>query len=415
MDDRTNASSGANGIEQVEKISELRRITASSGHLEAAKVLADEADADVAAALTGLPPALSVATLWEFSDEKRQRVLDCASAPQRAQWIRNHECPSGSVGRLMECTHAVFAPDDTASDVIERLRELVRKVLITYGYVVDSDGRLIGALIFRELLFAPSDQLVRQVMVPNPYALDATSDVVEAMKKAVKRHYPEYPVVDDAGRLVGIVRGQTLFEQHAFELSAQAGQMVGVESDERLTTAWGRSLRFRQPWLQLNLMTAFAAGAVVAMFQDTIDQVVLLAAFLPVVAGQSGNTGSQALAVTLRGMTLGELTPERSRQITLKETWLGLLNGALVGLTAAAGMYAYAYKQDNPAALRLAGVVFVAMVFACMVSGVSGTLVPRILRRFGTDPATASSIFLTTATDIVSMGTLLMLASIFVL
>jgi magnesium transporter len=191
--------------------------------------------------------------------------------------------------------------------------------------------------------------------------------------------------------------------------------MVGVESDERLTTSWRRSLRFRQPWLQLNLMTAFAAGAVVAIFQDTIDQVVLLAAFLPVVAGQSGNTGCQALAVTLRGMTLGELTPERSQKITLKEVLLGLVNGALVGLTAAAGMYLYASEQQNPAALRLAGVVFLALVIACIVSGVAGTLIPRILRRLGTDPATASSIFLTTATDIVSMGALLMLATLFVL
>lgn len=415
MLERLHANDGAAEGTDVARISELRQIAASGGHLEAARVLADEHDATVAAALDGLPPALSVATLWEFSDEKRRRVLDFAPAQQREQWIRNHAYPSGSVGRLMECTHAVFYPDETIAAVVERLRDLVRKALITYGYVVDPDGRLIGVLIFRELLFAPTDQLVREVMVPNPYTLSADSDVMDAMAKAVRRHYPEYPVVDDRGLLLGIVRGQTLFEQHAFELSAQAGQMVGVESDERLTTSWHRSLRFRQPWLQLNLLTAFAAGAVVAMFQDTIDQVVLLAAFLPVVAGQSGNTGCQALAVTLRGMTLGELTPERSWQITLKELVLGLLNGSLVGLTAAAGMYLYASEQGNPAALRLAGVVFLAMVVACMVSGVSGTLVPRILRRLGTDPATASSIFLTTATDIVSMGSLLMLATLFVL
>jgi magnesium transporter len=413
MTDRFQGPNGAS--EDVARISELRQIVSSSGHLEAARVLAEERDAVVAAALDGLPPALSVATLLEFSDEKRQRVLGCVPAQQREQWIRNGAYPPGSVGRLMDCTHAVFSPDETVAAVIEHLRELVRKALITYGYVVDSGGHLIGVLIFRELLFASADQLVREVMLPNPYSLNGNSDVMVAMEKAALRHYPEYPVVDDGGLLIGIVRGQTLFEQHAFELSAQAGQMVGVESDERLTTSWRRSLRFRQPWLQLNLMTAFAAGAVVAIFQDTIDQVVLLAAFLPVVAGQSGNTGCQALAVTLRGMTLGELTPERSQKITLKEVLLGLVNGALVGLTAAAGMYLYASEQQNPAALRLAGVVFLALVIACIVSGVAGTLIPRILRRLGTDPATASSIFLTTATDIVSMGALLMLATLFVL
>jgi len=415
MVDRSILSNDAVGVAGADRIAALREIASSSGHLEAAKVLAAEPEAAVAAALGGLPPALAVATLWEFSDEKRQHVLDCAPAQAREQWVRNHGYPSGSVGRLMESAQAIFSPDETAAAVVESLRELVRRALITYGYVVDRDGRLIGVLIFRELLFAPPETLVRDVMLSNPYSLDANSDVMVAMEKAVLRHYPEYPVVDDAGRLIGIVRGQTLFEQHAFELSAQAGQMVGVESDERLTTSWRQSVRFRQPWLQLNLMTAFAAGAVVALFQDTIDRVVLLAAFLPVVAGQSGNTGCQALAVTLRGMTLGELTPERSRRITLKEMVLGLINGTLVGLTAAAGMYFYASRQQNPAALRLAGVVFLALVVACVVSGVSGTLVPRILRRLGTDPATASSILLTTATDIVSMGALLALATFFVL
>ena len=178
--------------------------------------------------------------------------------------------------------------------------------------------------------------------------------------------------------------------------------------------AWPQSLRFRQPWLQLNLLTAFAAAAVVAFFQGTIDRLVVLAVFLPVLAGQSGNTGCQSMAVTIRGMTLGELTAERARAVVGKELLLGVLNGALVGLSAGAAMYVYAARQDNPAALSLAAVVFASMVIACAVSGVSGTLVPRALQRLGADPATASSIFLTTATDVVSMGTLLALATIFV-
>jgi len=298
MAERANAPNGA--IEDGARIGELRQIATSGGHLEAARTFADESDAAVAAALEGLPPALAVATLWELSDEKRERVLGFVSSRQREQWIRNHAYPSGSIGRLMECTCATFDPHETVASVIERLRDLVRKALITYGYVIEPDGRLTGVLIFRELLFARADQLVHEIMIPNPYSLLADSDVMDAMAKAILRHYPEYPVVDKANRLLGIVRGETLFAQHAFELSAQAGQMVGVESDERLTTPWHRSLRFRQPWLQLNLLTAFAAGAVVAIFQETIDRVVLLAAFLPVVAGQSGNTGCQALAVTLR-------------------------------------------------------------------------------------------------------------------
>jgi magnesium transporter len=205
-----------------------------------------------------------------------------------------------------------------------------------------------------------------------------------------------------------------MFEARAFDLSAQPGSMVGVEKEERLGTPWPRSLFMRHPWLQLNLLTAFLAAAVVGVFQDTIDRLVILALFLPVLAGQSGNTGCQALAVTLRGMTIGELKPGSERQLVTKEAGLGLLNGAGVGVFAAIGMYVVASGQGSEHALLLSVVVFLAMIGSCVASGLSGALVPLTLKRLGFDPATASSIFLTTATDVVSMGMLLGLAALLV-
>jgi len=136
--------------------------------------------------------------------------------------------------------------------------------------------------------------------------------------------------------------------------------------------------------------------------------------FLPVLAGQSGNTGCQALAVALRGMTLGELKPGRERALVLKEGLLGLLNGALVGVTAGIGMYVVARAQHNPQALMLSFVVMMAMIGSCVVSGLSGALIPLTLKKLGADPATASSIFLTTATDVASMGLFLSLATLLV-
>jgi magnesium transporter len=190
--------------------------------------------------------------------------------------------------------------------------------------------------------------------------------------------------------------------------------MVGVE-EERLSTPWPRSLKFRHPWLQLNLVTAFLAAAVVGAFQGTLDKLVILALFLPVLAGQSGNTGCQALAVTLRGMTLGELRPGAERSLVIKEASLGFLNGVLVGLVAAAGMYVTATVQHNPAALRLSLSVLLAMTASCVVSGIAGAMIPLTLKKLGFDPATASSIFLTTATDVASMGCFLSLATVLVL
>jgi len=404
----------AEDIQKSDHVAKLKRAISQNAPSEAAALLAKE-DADtIVAALVTSPPPLVVAALWKLPDAKRDEVLGAAPPERRDQWQRNHAYPVQTVGRLMGIPHAVFKPVETVSEAVGRLRTLVQKSLITYGYVIDDDGRLVGVLIFRELLFAQGDQRLEDVMLKNPFALSADMGVEDAMLSAVTLHFPEYPVVDSGGRLIGLLRGQTLFQQQAFQLSAQPGQMVGVEAEERLTTPWHRSLRFRHPWLQLNLVTAFAAAAVVGLFQDTIDRTVLLAAFLPVLAGQSGNTGCQALAVTLRGMTLGEMREGKSSAIAMKEMLLGLLNGTLVGVTAGAGMFAYATWQGNPEAFTLSAVVFAAMVLACIVSGVAGTLIPVVLKRMGADPATASSIFLTTATDVVSMGVFLGLAAAFI-
>jgi magnesium transporter len=223
-----------------------------------------------------------------------------------------------------------------------------------------------------------------------------------------------YPVCDAEGKLLGLVRGQMLFEAQAIELTAQPGTMVGVEKEERLSTPWSRSLKFRHPWLQLNLFTAFIAAAVVGLFEHTIDRIVVLAVFLPVLAGQSGNTGCQALAVALRGITLGEVKDGKAKALVAKEALLGLLNGALVGVSAGLGMFIYAKMQKNPSALILGVIVFLSMIASCVISGVFGALVPLCLKKLGADPATASSIFLTTATDVVSMGTFLGLATLLV-
>jgi magnesium transporter len=190
--------------------------------------------------------------------------------------------------------------------------------------------------------------------------------------------------------------------------------MVGVEKEERIATPIKQSFKFRNPWLLINLVTAFAAGGVVAMFQGTLDRLIILAAFLPVLAGQSGNTGCQALAVTLRGITLGEIRPGDGPRLVAKEGILGAMNGAPIGVIAGGAMYYTATAQGSAHALMLSVAVLLAMTLACTISGVSGAIVPLTLKRFGADPATASSIFLTTATDIVSMSMLLGLATVMV-
>jgi magnesium transporter len=370
--------------------------------------------AAIAATLSRLSPAFAQDVLDALPAQARERALGAASDELARQWQVNARFDRDAIGRMMEPVVAAYPPDQSVADTVAKLRELVKTTFITYVYVVDAGSRLLGIVTMRDLLFSDHASQLKNVMYRDPFALPANLELMDAMKLVLDRHYPVYPVIDEDKRLVGLVRGQAMFEAQAIEISMQAGTMVGLEKEERLTTPVLRSLKMRHPWLQLNLLTAFLAAAVVGYFQETIDRLVILALFLPVLAGQSGNTGCQALAVTLRGMTLGEMKAGKARPLVSKETWLGMANGAGVGLMAAVGMYITALGQHQAQPFTLAFVVFAAMVFSCIASGLSGVLVPVALKRMGFDPATASSIFLTTATDCVSMGTLLLLATVLV-
>ena len=365
----------------------------------------------VATMLASLNPALAQSVLERFPSARRQKVMASAPPAIRQQWIRNEAYPENSIGHMMEPALAVFGPGTTVAEATRELRHFVTRAFITYVFVVDDEERLRGVVAMREMLLAAPAQRLDEIMIPDPFHLTPTMPLVEAMKATMVRHYPVYPVCNADGKLIGLIRGQMLFEAETVELSLQAGTMVGVEREERLTTPWQKSFRFRHVWLQGNLILGFLAAGVVVYFQGTIDRLVALAVFLPVVIGQSSNTGVQTLAVALRGMTLGELKAGGELGLILKETFLGFLNGTLTGVSAAAGMYLFATIQGSPVAWKLSMVVFLAMAGSCLIGGVFGASIPLLLRKLGTDPANSSSIVLTTITDVSTLAVFLGLAT----
>jgi len=386
------------------------------GPQAAARELSGQPASEVAGILEDLLPAEAHAILRAMPDPVRTEILAAAPPELEERWHVSQTYPPETIGAMMEPPVAVFPPAQTVAETVDMLRHLVKAAFITYGFVTDPQGKLVGVVTMRDLLFSEPSKRLDEIMLKDVFSLKADLPLLEAMRQTLYRHFPVYPVCDDAGYLLGLVRGYQMFERQAIELSAQAGSMVGVEKEERTATPFFRKFLFRHPWLQVNLLTAFVAAAVVSVFEDTIARVVALAVFLPVLAGQSGNTGCQSLAVTLRGMTLHELRPGSEMRVTLREALLGLLNGAIVGVVAGAGMYVFAsYFLSDPRALMLAVVVALAMALSCTISGMAGVLVPVVLKRLGADPATASSIFLTTATDVVSMGAFLGLATLLVL
>ncbi|HTA65461.1 MAG TPA: magnesium transporter, partial [Xanthomonadaceae bacterium] len=372
-----------------------------------ARQLRGGSDAEIASALLQLTPEQAHKVLERF-DPARREAIDRAD-PEHDLLI-GYDYAEGTVGRLMESAPAIFPPAMTIAAAIESLREVIKQRMVIYVFVADAQGVLCGVVAFRELMFGARDQSLAEVMVHDPFFLEPTMSLVDAMHEVVTRHYPIYPVCQPDGRLLGLVKGAALFEQQAFAISAQAGAIVGVEKEERLATSWQRSFLYRHPWLLVNLLTVAISASVVSVFQASINRIVVLAIFLPVMSGQCGNLGNQSLAVVLRGVTLGELHQDGVWPMVLKEGWLGVLNGFVSGLLAGAVMFWIATARHEPA-LSLAGAIVVAMTASCAMAGMAGASIPLVLRRLGADPATAAGIFLSTVTDVLSMGLFLGLAT----
>jgi magnesium transporter len=248
----------------------------------------------------------------------------------------------------------------------------------------------IGSLMSRELLSVPVTMDRQDVVV------------------LIRRHrFLALPVVDDEGRLIGVIRHDEALRAGQSEAFADVQKMVGAGGDERAFSPLSTVVKRRLPWLYVNLLTAFAAAAVVGIFEGTIQKVTALAVLLPIVSGQGGNTGAQALAVVMRGIALREILAGTEKRVIVKETLGGLLNGLAVALVTAVGVWIWSQN------IGLCLVIGSAMIVNMVVAGLFGAAIPIILRALKRDPAQSSSIFLTTVTDVVGFGCFLGFASIF--
>jgi magnesium transporter len=208
------------------------------------------------------------------------------------------------------------------------------------------------------------------------------------------------------GILLGAVTHDGLARTIQKDATADLQTMVGASKEERALSSPFFTVRKRMPWLQINLITAFMAAAVVGIFEDTIAQVTALAVLLPVVAGQSGNTGAQALAVTMRGLALREITVRQWAKVMRKEVAAGFLNGLAIASTGGIGVYIWSQSPG------LVAVIMSSMVLAMVAAGFAGAIIPVVLTKLGQDPATSSSIILTTVTDIAGFFAFLGIATL---
>ncbi len=373
---------------------------------QAAAVLVGLSDRAAPRIVDLLGPDRASALLARLEPDDRERLLGLLAAPLAKELRELARYPADTAGALMDPRVTAFPGDARVKTVLGRLRRR-RERRVYDVFVVDPEGRVTGVVPLQEVALAAADASLESLARPSVPKVSATAgreEIVEAMAGGTT---PSLGVVDFEGRLLGVLRYAALMAAAESEATADIQTMVGASKEERALSPALFAVRKRLPWLQVNLGTAFLAASVVGLFEATIERVTALAILLPVVAGQSGNSGAQALAVTMRGLFLREIRVRSWPRVLLKELAVGALNGLAVALVCAGGVYAWSRSPG------LSLVIGVAMVIAMIAAGVAGAAIPTLLSALGQDPAQSSSIILTTVTDVVGFFTFLGLATLF--
>jgi magnesium transporter len=377
-------------------------------------------DAFAAVVLEKLPPAVfrtignrldsqkAATILLRLSAEMRKAFLDLLDENQKLKIQEIFNYPENSAGRIMSANFIAFHGSTKVKDTVDKIRNLARRgKAFSYIYVIDDSGGLIGIMNMRDMLLADNTAKLETIMRKELFTVNCLDEVEQVANALSDRKYFAAPVVDNEKRLVGVVKAEQLLGNIQDAVSEDIQKMVGVSGDERAFSPIPVSLKTRLPWLHVNLATAFLAAGVVAFFEDIIAKLTVLAIYLPVVAGQGGNAGAQSLAIVMRGLVMREIPPSKVKKLILKETWIGAINGVVIGIVT--GVIAWLW-QGMP---FLGVVIGLGMVVNLTVAGLSGAIIPLTMKALRLDPAQCSSIILTTVTDVIGFLAFLGFAVLF--
>ncbi len=357
--------------------------------------------------LAAMDPVGAALLLGSLDQDSRTLQLEKLDPGLARELLDLMSYPQASAGRLMQPRPPSIPARLTVKQALNRLRRFPPRdtaVLL----VTDDSGKLVGLLDLADIVHAgPGTRLGTLVQITTPVCVNALTPREEIIDLFSRYRLRLLPVVDIDNRLLGVIRQSTVIKAAQEEAAADLQAMVGVSRDERALSSPLFAMRKRLPWLNINLLTAFLAASVVGIFENTIAQFTALAVLLPVVAGQSGNTGAQSLAVIMRGLALREIRARHWQRVLLKEVLAGLLNGCAIALVTGLGVLLWSQSPG------LAAVIGAAMVISMVLAGLSGAAIPLLLTRLGQDPAQSASIILTTVTDVVGFFSFLGLASLF--
>ena len=371
-----------------------------------ASFLADRSADEIATLLHEIPSDDAAALIDHLPAELSGAVLDLIERREPGvQSLLEYE--EQTAGRIMNPNVFAVAEDLTAGEAIAALQQSREVEMVFYLYLVDARRHLVGVVSLRRLLLVSPESPLRRIMTADVISARVDTDQEEVAREVASYNLLAIPVVDEENKLVGVITVDDIIDVIKDEATEDIYRLAGVAGDEHVFTPPSEALRKRLPWLGVNLLTATIPAGIVAVFQDTISQVVAVAIFMPMVAGMGGNAATQTVTVIVRGIALGELTWSNSRRVLVKEILMGVGNGLALGLMAAG--VAWLMRGDPILGL----IVAMAMAINLLVAAVAGTLIPIALRAIKVDPAHASSVVITTLTDAVGILAFLGLATLF--
>ncbi len=381
----------------------------------AAELVEDVSIEDLTAAVGEMTGEAAADLLFELDEEITARVLARLDDESEREIRSLLVYPPDSAGGLMTTDIAFLHFGLTAGEAIERIRQLNDEYEdLSYVYVVDDADRLRGVISFRDLVFKRPGANLEEVMVPDPVSVNPFTDREEVAELAQRYHLFGIPVTDGNGRLLGMVTTDAVIEAVQDEATEDFAAAVGAGVEETVYTDVSKSVRMRSPWLVLNLTLSLVVALVIEQQTQIISKEPVLAALMPVVASLGGNSGNQSLAVMIRSLASDDVPRAQVPSIFRRHAGTGLFNGLIVALVAAGltyfllGLGVFGSQTDTG---TLAAVVAVAVLANLLIATLAGTGIPLVLRALGQDPAMASSIFLTTITDVVGFGGFLLVAT----
>src|SRR5918993_2846757 len=377
------------------------------GPEEGAKLLTGRSAEEIARLLQEIPSDDAAALMNYLPEELSGEVLELMRRRESGQVESLLEYGEQTAGRIMNPQVFALSEDLTVGEAITALQSSRDVEMVFYLYVVDARRHLVGVTSLRRLLLVSPETPLKRIMTADPISARVDMDQEEVARLVASYNLLAIPVVDEANKLAGVITVDDVIDVIKDEATEDLYRLAGVSSDERVFTPASESFRKRMPWLIVNLATAFLAAAVVGVFQNTIDGWAALAVFMPIAAGMGGNAATQTLTVIIRGLALGELTWSNSRKALIKNLIVGVANGVVTGTIAA--VVAWTMSGDP----RLGIILGLALVTNLFVAGLVGTLIPLGLKALKVDPALASTVFITTFTDVCGFASFLGLATLF--